>query len=204
MSKTSRREFLITTVAAPLLVPALAGGTRLTSKWEETAQSNWRPCNKCNVLFYAGFLDKKGAPILGSCAAFGGHQPRSMNFSLFYDNSGRVLPETTVAQVNWRYCDRCFALFYDGYSEKGSCPAHGGGGHHAQGFNFLLEHANKRGWSPGFFAIYVQDDWRYCSKCHALFYDGDKDGFKGRCAAGNRHTAQGYNFGLSSSHGPTG
>jgi hypothetical protein len=37
----------------------------------------------------------------------------------------------------------------------------------------------------------TQDRWRYCQKCHVMFFNG-YDG--GRCAAGGRHVAQGYNF----------
>ncbi|WP_428338671.1 hypothetical protein [Mycobacterium sp.] len=48
------------------------------------------------------------------------------------------LPETNGAQAQWRFCNRCHGLFYDGYPDKGHCPA--GGGHHAQGFNFVLPH----------------------------------------------------------------
>jgi hypothetical protein len=38
--------------------------------------------------------------------------------------------------------------------------------------------------------------WRYCGKCHALFWDGDAN--KGRCAAGGGHQSAGYRFVLPS------
>jgi hypothetical protein len=34
--------------------------------------------------------------------------------------------------------------------------------------------------------------WRYCQKCHVMFYNGDAE--KGSCAAGGAHAAQGYEF----------
>ncbi len=37
-----------------------------------------------------------------------------------------------------------------------------------------------------------QDAWRFCGKCHAMFYDGFPD--KAKCAAGGGHEAIGYNF----------
>ncbi len=37
-----------------------------------------------------------------------------------------------------------------------------------------------------------QNEWRYCGKCHGMFYNGYPD--KGRCAAGGGHEAIGYNF----------
>ena len=38
----------------------------------------------------------------------------------------------------------------------------------------------------------TQDAWRYCRKCHVMFFDGFPN--KGRCAAGGGHVAQGFNF----------
>jgi hypothetical protein len=37
-----------------------------------------------------------------------------------------------------------------------------------------------------------QRDWRYCRKCHAMFFDGYPD--KGVCKAGGGHEAAGFNF----------
>lgn len=39
-------------------------------------------------------------------------------------------------QRDWRFCQKCFSMFFDGYPDKGRCPA--GGTHQAQGFNFVL------------------------------------------------------------------
>lgn len=39
-----------------------------------------------------------------------------------------------------------------------------------------------------------QSEWRYCTKCQSLFYNGYAQ--KGLCSAGGNHTAQGYNFTL--------
>lgn len=39
-------------------------------------------------------------------------------------------------QRDWRYCQRCTVLFWDGASAKGRCPL--GGGHTAEGLNFHL------------------------------------------------------------------
>lgn len=86
-----------------------------------------------------------------------------------------------VPQSAWRFCDKCNSMFYDGYADKGRCSA--GGGHHAQGLDFVLSHDAPL---PG------QNSWRYCGKCHILFYDGFPN--KGRCAAGGGHAASGYNF----------
>lgn len=51
---------------------------------------------------------------------------------------------SAATQDNWRYCDKCHAKFFDGYADKGRCPS--GGGHHAQGYNFVLRyHGNLEG-----------------------------------------------------------
>jgi hypothetical protein len=35
-------------------------------------------------------------------------------------------------------CRKCHVMFYDGYEQKGRCPA--GAGHWAQGYLFVLPH----------------------------------------------------------------
>ena len=90
-------------------------------------QAHWRFCNKCECLFF------DGSPQHGTCAAGGAHETRSnANFVLHHD-----APENfPMTQAAWRFCDRCFGLFFDGSSGKGVCPA--GGQHQAAGFNFVL------------------------------------------------------------------
>ncbi|OOZ78586.1 hypothetical protein BHL35_18555 [Bacillus cereus] len=88
------------------------------------------------------------------------------------------------AQKEWRFCGKCHGLFFDGYSDKGRCPADGSG-HQAIGFNFVLPHdvpPNER----------AQQDWRFCVKCHGLFFDGYLN--KGLCPRGGGHQAMGFNF----------
>ncbi len=95
-----------------------------------------------------------------------------------------IPPKGDVGQQDWRFCNKCDGLFYDGDSEKGVCP--GGGSHFAQGFNFELPFNTepKRD---------TQKDWRYCAKCHGMFFAGFPNNF-GTCPAGGGHSAQGYNF----------
>ena len=61
------------------------------------------------------------------------------------------MPETATAQRNWRFCQNCMEMFFDGDPHrKGACPK--GGGHQAQGFMFALPHDV----SPSF----GQNQWR--------------------------------------------
>ena len=91
-------------------------------------------------------------------------------------------PLLTPAQPDWRFCDKCQSMFFDGYQTKGVCAA--GGGHRPNGFNFVLPHDTPS--SVG------QSDWRYCDKCQSMFFDGYQT--KGVCAAGGGHNANGFNF----------
>ena len=49
------------------------------------------------------------------------------------------VPGTAKAQDQWRFCGKCFAMFYDGYPGKGVC-ASDQQGHVAQGYDFVLPH----------------------------------------------------------------
>jgi hypothetical protein len=93
----------------------------------------------------------------------------------------------TTLQINsqdeWRYCNKCHAMFYNGYQEKGKCPL--GSQHEAAGYNFTLPH-DVAGTAK------TQASWRYCSKCYIMFYDGYAK--KGACAGSGEHSAAGYNF----------
>src|ERR1017187_3306779 len=41
-------------------------------------------------------------------------------------------------QPDWRFCNKCEVMFFNGYGNKGRCAA--GGAHVAQGYNFVLPH----------------------------------------------------------------
>jgi hypothetical protein len=90
-------------------------------------------------------------------------------------------------QANWRFCEHCNVMFYDGNPEKGRCLGSLLSGHVAQGFNFNLPYGDPE-------SSTVQANWLCCSKCLAMFYDGSAD--KGHCAAGETHVASGSNFSL--------
>lgn len=49
--------------------------------------------------------------------------------------------EVTAFQNNWRFCDYCYSLWWNGRPDNGHCPAPGApnGTHHGQGsWNFIL------------------------------------------------------------------
>jgi len=98
-----------------------------------------------------------------------------------------VRPQAALAQSGgqpeWRYCGKCYSMFFDGFQDKGRCAA--GGAHQAIGFRFVLPHDQPE--TPK-----AQRNWRYCGKCHGMFFDGFPQ--KGRCPAGAGHQAIGFNF----------
>jgi hypothetical protein len=159
---------------------ALAGVPLAALAWPGAAaaagvQADWRFCNKCQQLFFDGYPQK------GRCAAGGAHQAQGYNFKIDHDDAKRI--GGGPRQFDWRFCDKCYTMFFDGYPDKKKCPA--GGGHAAQGFMFGLLHSG---------AGQGQDSWRFCTKCHALFFDGYPN--KGKCTGGEGHAAAGFNFRL--------
>ncbi|CCH78490.1 hypothetical protein BN12_30016 [Nostocoides japonicum T1-X7] len=88
-------------------------------------------------------------------------------------------------QPDWRFCVKCQVLFYDGYNDKGHCPADDGE-HARAGYHFVLPHDVPE-------APTSQAAWRFCDKCFVLFFDGYED--KKTCPVGDRqHRAAGFQF----------
>jgi CubicO group peptidase (beta-lactamase class C family)/phage-related protein len=95
------------------------------------------------------------------------------------------------SQNEWRFCKKCYAMFFNGYDQSGVCPT--GGNHSAQGFDFYIEYdSNER--NP-----IQQFKWRFCNKCFTMFWHGPDRTQKifGVCPKdGGSHVPQGYDFGL--------
>jgi hypothetical protein len=146
-------------------------------------QSQWRYCSQCHELFFDGYPNKgtcPGAPRLGRLGGLRGHRAAGFMFVLPHDVPG-------PGQNNWRYCNLCHCMFFDGYPTKGVCPANlARTGHVAAGYMFVLPHD---------VADLGQPSWRYCDACQAMFFDGYTA--KGVCPASTGgHHAAGFNFSL--------
>lgn len=72
----------------------------------------------------------------------------------------------TWGQQNWRWCDKCQVLAYNGGS-PGPCPA---GGDHDLTQSSAYSLALNQPSFPG------QSDWRWCKKCQGLNYGGNPPG----------------------------
>lgn len=101
-------------------------------------------------------------------------------------HSHQAMAEPPI-QKKWARCKYCNMMFFNGYPDKGSCPASDQGHESVSGdfTDYHLVFDDSTG--PG------QGDWRFCRKCCALFYNGYAS--KGTCARDNgAHEAAGYNF----------
>ena len=85
-------------------------------------QDNWRWCNKCQGLAYAG------NPSLGPCPAGGMHD---------HSGSGDYMLKQNISgepgQDNWRWCNKCQGLAFAGNPSPGACPAGGTHDHSGSG-----------------------------------------------------------------------
>ncbi len=140
------------------------------------SQSNWRWCNRCQGLFFAG-----SGSVGGVCPAKGIHSDAgSSNYEVATSGSG---------QSDWRCCSKCQGLYYAGswkyigVPDLGVCPA---GGSHADtgSSNFTLADSGSG-----------QSDWQWCNKCQGLFYAGNWEYIGvpelGVCPAGGAHSNTG-------------
>ena len=104
-------------------------------------QGNWRFCTKCYSLFWYGY------PTAGVCPDGGQHSPlesaspthaaTSWDFQLEIVSGdpapgpgpgGGGGPSSGGTQGNWRFCTKCYTLFWYGYPTAGVCPD---GGQHS-------------------------------------------------------------------------
>jgi hypothetical protein len=118
-------------------------------------QSNWQLCRHCLALYWANTEGDRGL-----CPAAGEHESTGVLFRVPH----RSIEPDGIRQPDWRFCRKCFALFWDGGDFKGICPKDDGA-HEVAGFNFLLPFQVE---DPG-----EQPHWRYCLKCAALFLEGE-------------------------------
>lgn len=87
-------------------------------------------------------------------------------------------------QSDWRFCFKCFLLFYGGFGLTGRCHAGGAHAFDPRSYNFVLPHDVA---GPG------QRDWRFCTKCFSLYFPGERSGW---CPAGRGHAHDPASFNL--------
>jgi hypothetical protein len=140
-------HFCATSATAVCLLNLLSTNARAAGNQDE-----WRFCKKCSVLFYNGF------PKKGQCAAGGAHvrDAHTKRRQLYHPAD---VPESPRAQEDGETV--ISADVFDGYANKGACPA--GAGHGAA--VFVLPHdVADRG--------LTQKEWRYCASVMHCFTTG--------------------------------
>jgi CubicO group peptidase (beta-lactamase class C family) len=128
-------------------------------------QDNWRWCNKCQALGFAG------SSGLGACSAGGQHDHVGSGDYALVDND-LAMP----GQDNWRWCNKCQTLCFAGSAALGKCAA-GGLHDHAGSGNYVLAQDQN--------GLRGQDNWRWCNKCQELSFAGSAT--TGACSAGGVH-----------------
>jgi hypothetical protein len=116
----------------------------------------------------------------------GGHL--ALGWTFYLPNSNQQSGPASTQQPKWRYCVKCFSLFY--------CPAGTGAGrctydngfHNSAGYEFYLPNIEE-----GATASMGQPDWHYCGKCNGLCYAPNMVP-TGSCPAGGSHDPMGWNF----------
>jgi hypothetical protein len=134
-------------------------------------QYNWRWCNKCQALCFAG------GPTPGPCSAGGAHDHAGSGDYVLIHN----LPAGSGGQDNWRWCNKCQILTFAGNPSPGPCAA-GGTHNHAGSGNYTLF----QGLASGQVG---QSNWRWCNKCQELTFAGNPS--PGTCPAGGNHNHTG-------------
>ena len=145
-------------------------GDVLASNNSILRQEEWRWCEKCQGLFFAG------APIAGTV---GGKCPAGgLHTAIGTGNYILALSSNAPGQSDWRWCSKCQGLFFGG-NPGPKCPA--GGEHTKSGSgNYVI--VNNSPNDPG------QPDWRWCKKCQGLFFGGHPGS---KCPAGGEHSKTG-------------
>jgi hypothetical protein len=149
-------------------------------------QSAWRFCGKCAALYF----DDPNQPRV--CPSGEKHEAWGLNFVLPHDGRGIVIPEDQFNQKNWRCCEKCQGIFWDGDAGfKGICPADGRTHSYTDSLNFVLHHDEEGD-------AFRQPGWSFCTKCAGLFWTGAA---RNVCPVDRRaHHTQGFNFVLT--HNP--
>lgn len=128
-------------------------------------EGGWRFCTRCQGLFFNTNTDTY-------CPADYGKPVRSGHafnpgFYEYLPAHDITLPDP--AQDNWRFCGKCYGLFYSDNSDPGFCPQDGKG-HQAGHINYQLVHDVSHNGSQ----FPDQQTWYWCKKCQGLFFGGSE------------------------------
>jgi hypothetical protein len=132
-----------------------------------------RRCKKCQTLYDDRARGKSFCPADGQR-----HEPGKFDYQLQFG----IAEQST--QSDWRRCQHCQAIFFNGYAH-GRCPSDPGAkqphvADPAQDFHVPYGRAEND---------HVQAGWEFCVKCNVLFYSGSTTPNATHCTAGGEHEA---------------
>jgi hypothetical protein len=114
-------------------------GFRLTTISGPNREPGWRICINCKALFWNGFADQRKGVCVGRPFVEGVQNVRDghvdgglVDLHLAFD-----VPVRPNQQPGWRWCDKCFELFFLPQNEYAECAA--GEHHHAHPYKYVLD-----------------------------------------------------------------
>ena len=143
---------------------AVALGPASQAEAAASTQSGWLYCTHCQGFWWHG--NGKSGVCYGN--DYQGHatSPSSAYYVKFATAGGG-------GQSGWYYCAQCQLMHY-GSGSVGNCPVGVGTRHTSYGSsNYRIETSTSNDGSGG------QHNWRYCSQCRGIWWDGN--GRSGAC-----------------------
>jgi hypothetical protein len=116
----------------------------------------------------------------------GGHL--ALGWTFYLPNSSQQSGPASTQQPNWRYCVKCFSLFYCPNGTSAGRCTYDNGFHISAGSEFYLPNL-EQGATPSI----GQPDWHYCGNCNGLCYSPNKVP-TGSCPVGGPHAPMGWTF----------
>ena len=158
-----RRTFMRRTV----LIAGATAAVTMVPRWSFAAeQANWRRCDKCQGMFFAGSSSQ------GVCPAdrqYHDSNQSSHYVAIFGDDA-------PGQQGRWRWCDKCQGMFFAGSRNQGVCPADSQSHDSSHSGHYAVIFGDD---APG-----QQGGWRWCFKCQGMFFAGNPS--QGVCPADNQ------------------
>jgi hypothetical protein len=149
-------------------------------------QDGWRNCGKCQGLYFDSTSGSPPVRNTGVCPVDG--QGHSQGGGGNYQLLANFVPAPPTAQQNWRWCRKCSIMFYP---NPGSvCPADHSTHDGSVSANYMpilnTDDASNLG--------QAQSQWKYCSKCKAMFFGPNKASSKCPSDNGNHDDSISGNY----------
>lgn len=142
-------------------------------------QPGWAFCINCHAMFWTG--DGNYGQCPKAPAGSHSHAAQAGNFDYYFSHNYPGLSNSSEPQPGWRFCNWCYTLFW-GPAFQQACwgDANGRGPHNN---NFSYDYDVPWGLN-GAQVTNPQGNWRWCSWCAELYYQGPSGSTGGVCPFG--------------------